>query len=775
MLCGLAFAGANARGAKTVNTKDNHSGTAARRPMTIDDCRRWRMTSLMELSGNGKWILYNYRQLYDECPDTMFLYNTATRRTIKKPGVGMAAFLEGGKYIRYEQKQKDKPSVYYLLDLATMKSEEYDKSDYFKRLQQTSYPAETGGGNGAQAGGAQGPEAFSLSNVKGAPAGVTFSDETFRYYNHGRLVRLFPKEDYSRPVQQAEDSLHLEIWKWDEPLSPRRRDRLFPRAGRDVYIYDRCADTLMTYPTARFSDVYIADADSLTAFLATDHHPWDKETDWILEGKQDVWYVPLMGAPVKVVSHENAYPEYTPDGRWAVFYMPASRSWQSIDMQTGHVVDITKDKIPYALYDEANDYPFAAKAYGRVGWDASHRRMTILDRYDLWSVPYDGQGEAVCLTAGYGRKHRVRFAIDDHSYEIAGGDTLYLRGFDERTKLVGFYRLAAGKVTPLIKDDHYSYRLLSVAADRRHVIWQRENFAETACLFGGVDGKDCRVFTDVDAPVRDIRRGTAQLFTWKDARGRTCEGTLYLPEGFRKGGKYPMIVNYYENYTHELGNYVVPEYVSAIIDVPYCVSNGYVVFRPDLTFEIGRPGESALDIVTSGVRALARKGYIDSTRVGLNGHSWGGYVTNFLVTHTSMFRCAVACSAVSNCISDYLMLRGTGQPNMYFEEDSQGRLGKTLWEDREMYIRESPIFFADRVTTPLLTVQGEEDTSVRADQAFAMFFAMRRLGKPAWLLNYRKEGHQFGDPVACRDLSIRMMQFLDHYLKDGALPEWMNP
>ena len=120
------------------------------------------------------------------------------------------------------------------------------------------------------------------------------------------------------------------------------------------------------------------------------------------------------------------------------------------------------------------------------------------------------------------------------------------------------------------------------------------------------------------------------------------------------------------------------------------------------------------------------------------------------------------------------MLRGTGQPNMYFEEDAQGRLGKTLWEDRQLYLDNSPVMHADKIHTPLLIFHGEKDTSVRVYQGMALYFAMRRLGRPAWLLNYRDVGHQMGGDAECRDFMQRLIGFFDYYLKAAPMPEWMK-
>ncbi|SFG26892.1 S9 family peptidase [Prevotella sp. KH2C16] len=707
---------------------------AQKRAMTVGDIPSWRMVGDIGITDDGNWINYSYRRLYTQNPDTVYLYEVKTGR------------------------------------LQTMTQDAFYK--WRAEEWQRTHPQSQNQG-GTQGDKSQTSPHFDFSQVKGLPADYKLSEQGSRIVNAGGLIILAREQDWNQPSPKAEeDSLHLELWKWDEPLSPRRRDRLYPKVSENTYLYDVKSRQLVMVPTVGMTEVYFPDGGQVYGGIAVDRHPYDKETDWILEAKQDVYYFGTDGSMKKVVSHQCAYPEFSPDGRYAVVYTPDSQSWISIDMRDGTVTDITKGKIPYPLYDEESDYPFAPKPYGHGNWDKDNRRVVIRDRYDFWSVSLDGKGDAECLTKGYGRKHKVRLRYNDKGFSTP--DVTYLDGFNEHSKTRGFYALQRGRVRKLVADDRYNYRLECATKDLSRVVWSRENFSEMKYLLSDREFRNPRLLTDVNEPVKNIRRGTSRVYSWRLPDGTLNEGVLYLPDDFQKGKPRPMLVNYYERETEGTHAYKVPEYVSAFFDIPYCVSNGYVVFQPDITCKVGMPGESAMETVVSGVKQLVRDGIADERRIGINGHSWGGYITNFLVTHTDMFACASPCSAVSDDISDYLMLRGTGQPNMYFEEDSQGRLGKTLWEDRDMYIRESPIFEADKVNTPLLIVHGEQDSSVRADQGFNMFFAMRRLNKPAWMLNYRREGHQYASTAVCKDLTVRMMQFFDHYLKGAPAPDWMK-
>lgn len=193
---------------------------------------------------------------------------------------------------------------------------------------------------------------------------------------------------------------------------------------------------------------------------------------------------------------------------------------------------------------------------------------------------------------------------------------------------------------------------------------------------------------------------------------------------------------------------------------------------PDIQYKVGHPGPSAYNCVVSAVQYLNRMPWVDSKRVGVQGHSFGGYEVNYLITHCHLFAAACAASGVSDLISSYANnLRG-GYP-IYHTEYGQGRIGATLWQRPDLYILNSPIFKADQVTTPLLMMQNKEDGAVPYAQGVELFTSLRRLGKRAWLLQYDGNGHSLNGGAASEDYTIRMTQFFDHYLKGAPAPKWM--
>ncbi|MBM3421463.1 MAG: S9 family peptidase, partial [Bacteroidetes bacterium] len=270
--------------------------------------------------------------------------------------------------------------------------------------------------------------------------------------------------------------------------------------------------------------------------------------------------------------------------------------------------------------------------------------------------------------------------------------------------------------------------------------------------------------------------GTVELVEWSSFDRSTLQGLLYKPENFDPSKKYPMIVYFYERSSDGLHNYSAPSPSASTVNRTYAVSNGYLVFVPDIPYVEGYPGQSCYNAVVSGTYALLNRfSFIDKDRLGLDGQSWGGYQIAWLITQTDLFAAAYAGAPVSNMISAYGGIRWeSGMSRMFQYENTQSRIGGTLWEKPIHFIENSPIFFVPKINTPLLIMHNDEDGAVPWYQGIELFVAMRRLDKPAWMLTYNTEAHNLVRRPARMDLSIRKMQFFDHYLKGEVMPSWMK-
>ena len=236
-----------------------------------------------------------------------------------------------------------------------------------------------------------------------------------------------------------------------------------------------------------------------------------------------------------------------------------------------------------------------------------------------------------------------------------------------------------------------------------------------------------------------------------------------------------MIVNFYEKSSSELHSHRIPEAHRSTIDYHYYTSNGYLIFNPDVHYLTGYPGQSAFNCVMPGVMSLLEKGFVDEKRIGAQGHSWGGYQVAYLAGRTNLFTAIESGAPVVNMYSAYGGIRWeTGLNRSFQYEHQQSRIGASIWEAPDLYMENSPLFTLEKVTTPILIMANDKDGHVPWCQGIEYFIGLRRLGKPAWMLNYNDEPHWPLKQPNKVDFQKRMSQFFGHYLKGEQMPEWMR-
>ena len=253
------------------------------------------------------------------------------------------------------------------------------------------------------------------------------------------------------------------------------------------------------------------------------------------------------------------------------------------------------------------------------------------------------------------------------------------------------------------------------------------------------------------------------------------DGWMIKPANFDPNKKYPMIVNFYERNSETLNKYHMPEPHRSTIDYSMYLSNGYIVFNPDNRYRDGYPGESCYNCVMPGIQEVLSRGYVDEKKIGAQGHSWGGYQVAYLATRTRLFAAIESGAPVVNMFSAYGGIRwGSGLARSFQYEHTQSRLGATPWSDPRRYYENSPLFLMDKVETPILIMHNDQDGHVPWYQGIEYFVALKRLGKPAWMLNYTGEPHWPTKTPNKLDFQIRMKQFFDHFLKGEPMPKWMK-
>ena len=600
-------------------------------------------------------------------------------------------------------------------------------------------------------------------------------NKRFMYQKEG-VQRVKPKK------QEKDESFQLELWSWHDPVVPSEQAKggfYKKRSQPAIYLYDRENGKDYKVCEENHSGLYVAEGENPIFAYEKDEKPYLGQKDWRHDQRFDLYLVDLRNGNHHLLAKElTRSVHWSPQGDHLLYFDNAKLSWIAVNPLTRQQ-NILTDVIPFALHDELYDRPNPAPPYGLAGWSRDGKNAIVYDRFDIWVIHLDEIHKSYCWTKGEGRKNNTILRLLDPgrnglSVDLSRDNKVEM--FDWKNKNQGLGNLSTnGKLTPLVQGN-FAFSVVQEAKNANTMLCMKQSYADDRDLWV-CDGQGRRLkkVTDVNPQQCNYKWGSAQLVEWTNYKGKNNQGILYLPDGYDKNKSYPTIVTFYETHSSELHIHPVPGLSQAMIDIPTYVSRGYVVFQPDVYIAIGKPGESAYDAVVSGTRALADRGIIDSCRVGLQGHSWSGFLVAYLVSRTDLFKCVNIGAATVNLTSVYTALReGSGQPNMFMFEDWQCRMGATLWEDLDSYIANSPLLFADKIHTPTLIFHCDQDEAVSFYDGRNLFLALRRLQRPVWMLNYMGQGHFLTSRPAEVDWTIRLQQFFDHYLKDIPMPRWMK-
>ena len=609
--------------------------------------------------------------------------------------------------------------------------------------------------------------------------GIQFSKDNDYYKFEINPVKEEEAEEKAK-VKKEKPVHEYELWRWNDTLLPsqkRTRESVF--ANQLKCIYNPAEDKLIRLSYGK--GVFLMPDDNSLFGFEFDNRPYMYEDLWADPIPRDLYCVNRKTGEYRLL-FESFMGSFAVSGTTEHFftYDFKEEAWFVTNLYTNEKKNIS-NSIPYPVKNQTFDKPQPASPYGHGALTADKKYFLRYDEFDIWAVPVDGSGTAKCITKEYGRKNNIRFKVVNTSEE-RGGD----RGVDFKKEILlesvnydnmnsGFYTLKFGKEPVLLVEGPQKHRFIKKSAKGNFII-QIENFTQAPDYWlAGPDMKPIERLTDLNEQTKDFKFGNTSFISWNDPQGAKQTGILYTPEDYDPAKKYPMIVYFYETMSQDIFMFYPPAPTTSTINPSMYVSRGYVVFMPDIRYEIGWPGKSCLNIVESGTKYLIEKGVADPERVGVQGHSWGGYQVAYLITQTDIFKCACSETAVANMTSAYSGLRaGAGKPRMFMYEATQSRIGGTLWDRQQNYIQNSPIFFLDRVTTPLLSRHSDADEAVPYSQGLELFLGLKRLGKEVWMFNYKGDGHNIKKRDIAVDWSRRMDEYFDYYLMGAKRPVWMN-
>ncbi len=596
-----------------------------------------------------------------------------------------------------------------------------------------------------------------------------------QFSNDGSFV-LFGIKEQEEKIKMDKDTIaNLDVFHWnDETINSVQRRRANRNRNFTYWASYQFKENIFT----RLTDDSMRNllfSRNTNYWIGSNPKPYINDVNWGVS-PTDLYRVNLKTGKrdllVKLIKRPLGY---SPDGK---FY--------AIQKDTAiHVIDLSKNTLTNVsnsaginFMNLEHPYPHEKPPYGLAGWSKDGSSVILNHKYDLWMLKVDGSS-AKNITQGMGDKEEIRFRyqnLDRNKPFIDTKKPMLLNAYGEWTKKSGFYELKIGKEPKQLIFDDYSFSRVMKAEKAEKVVFTKESFVE----FPDYHASDLtftnpKRLTNANPQQKDYKWGSKVLIDYTNSKGEKLQGTLTLPADYEEGKKYPMVVYFYEKMSDRHHRYYMPTYDDRPHGSTYA-SNGYLFFQPDNVYEVGKPGTSALDCITSATQKVIDLGYADPKRIGLQGHSWGGYQSSFILTQTDMFACVVTGAPPTDLESFYNNIYGnSGTNHVGIMEIGQVRMGRnvTPWNSREIYQRENPMFHAPKIKVPFMILHGTADGAVDWTQGLEFYNAARRLGKEVIFLSYPGEPHHLRREANQKDFQTRMKQYFDHYLMDKKAPKWM--
>jgi dienelactone hydrolase len=588
-----------------------------------------------------------------------------------------------------------------------------------------------------------------------------------------------PPQPGDAAATAADDKVDLVLWHYKDPRLQTQQEVQEAR--------DRAFNYVAEYRVAAKKFIRLADDTMRNVTVSTKQSRWgfgsdDREYELMgsLDGRrhEDVFVIDLeTGARKMIVPHLRYFSGASPDGNSILYY--ADGDYHVYTFATGKDRNITQG-LAVSFVDVEDDHNNVKPPINAIGWTRDSKSVLLSDAWDVWKVSVDG-APVVNLT-GNGRKDAIRYqqryALEPQDERDDGIDLSrpqYFRAYGEWTKKGGIARIdPGGSAVKMLGWGDVSYPQLLKAKRADTFVYSRGTSLEPNDFFVAD--------ASLAEPVRlTDQRPQAAQFTWSTGvqlvnytseKGDKLQAALFLPANYEKGKSYPTVVNFYEKMSQTANQFAAPS--ANGFNRSVYTSRGYAVFVPDITYRVNDPGMSAVWCMVPAVKAAIATGIVDPKHIGITGHSWGGYQTAFLITQTDLFSAAVAGAPLTDMVSMYsLVYKNTGGGNGAIFESSQGRFKGGFWDNWDAYYRNSPVFWAKNVKTPLMILHNDKDGAVDFTQGVEYFNTLRRMQKPVIMLEYLGENHSLAKRANQRDYTSRMLEFFDHYLMGAPAPDWM--
>lgn len=603
----------------------------------------------------------------------------------------------------------------------------------------------------------------------------TLNDEVL-YFGVG--MREFPEPE---DTLTKSEKVKLDLWHYkDQRLQPQQlldKDDDLKRANLHAFhigsgnVVRLENDTLDVVATTNLKGKYL---------LGYSNEPYAHTYNWVSPRPMDYYRINIeTGEAELLLTAQRFFPDLAPSGRWLTYYCEGEHHLLDIETRSEECMTCATENVVWT--EDMNGMPMEAYPKGAGNWTRDEKKVYVQSEFDYWEYNRETK-ELSAFTHEMGALNNIELSLNKWEYDSVYFEPFnhYFTGFDKTTKGSHFYDLKLHEDhADLVETAYFDARVMQVerSKNQERFIARKMTFQEYPEVYTYTDDMSQMEKISVTNPQQDeYNWGTVELTKWTSYNGIELEGLIYKPENYDSTKSYPLMVYFYELYADRLHNHYIPKPTASIIYATEYASAGYIVFMPDIRYTPGHPAASAYDCIMSGTdHVLETVPGVDSTRMALQGQSWGGYQTAQLVTMTNRYRAAMAGAPVANMFSAYGGIRwGSGLNRQFQYERTQSRIGFTIWERPDLYIENSPLFHLPNVQTPLMIMHNDADGAVPWYQGIELFTGLKRLGRPTWLLNYNDDDHNLMRNANRIDLSIRMRQFFDHYLLNAPAPQWLE-
>jgi dipeptidyl aminopeptidase/acylaminoacyl peptidase len=586
-------------------------------------------------------------------------------------------------------------------------------------------------------------------------------------------------------VNEPKDSLLvsekavLDVWHWkDARLQPQQLVELKKDLKKSrLSVFDLVKNTFILLGEEDL-EIRVPKQGNPEYLLGYSVASYQNTYNWEYPYRMDVYRIKVETGEKTLVLKAQIYgADLAPTGNYMTYFKEKDKQQYVLDFATNKEVCITCS-VKTEWLDDINGMPVAASPLGVIGWEKGEKSLLIQSKYDVYMFDLSTQ-KIKNLTNG--EKQKIRYSLGQWERDSVylTSQNSYLLGFHEIDKSMSVFSFTNTDWTFDQKlQTNHKVMGLKKARNSETYIFQASSIQDYPDVQVGkwISNKEVKQISLTNPQQSEYNWATVELIKFKAYDKTPLEGLLYKPEDYDSTKKYPLMVYFYEMYSDDLHNHYAPKPTASIIFATEYASAGYFVLIPDIRYEPGFPARGAYNCIMSATDYVL-KNYpaVDSTNMGLQGQSWGGYQTAQLITMTNRYRAAMAGAPVGNMFSAYGGIRwGTGLNRQFQYERTQSRIGKTIWEAPELYVENSPLFHLPKVNTPLLMMHNDADGAVPWYQGIELFTGLKRLDKPVWLLNYNGDDHNLMKNANRIDLSIRMRQFFDYYLKDIPAPTWLE-